>query len=165
MQLPLRPPTLSIVVPVHNETGSIEPFLARTIPVLKGLAKGFDYEIVFVDDGSTDATLAELLAARKADPRIKVVALSRNFGKDTALAAGLAHATGKGVIPMDVDLQDPPEVIPQMYARWREGFDVVNGGGLAESWRIQRDTPGYIPRFTADELRGKLAEAKRYRDM
>ena len=144
MQLPLhRPPTLSIVVPVHNETGSIEPFLARTTPVLKGLARNFDYEIVFVDDGSTDATLAELLAARKADPRIKVVALSRNFGKDTALAAGLAHATGKGVIPMDVDLQDPPEVIPEMYAHWRAGFDVVNAR------RADRSSDTWLKRTTS----------------
>ena len=85
MQLPLhRPPTLSIVVPVHNETGSIEPFLARTTPVLKGLAKNFDYEVVFVDDGSTDATLAELLEARKASPRIKVVAVSLPKLRDRA---------------------------------------------------------------------------------
>ena len=144
MQLPLhRPPTLSIVVPVHNETGSIEPFLARTTPVLKGLAKNFDYEIVVVDVGSTDATLAELLEARKASPRIKVVALSRNFGKDTALAAGLAHATGKGVIPMDVDLQDPPEVIPEMYAHWRAGFDVVNAR------RADRSSDTWLKRTTS----------------
>ncbi len=138
-----RSPTLSLVVPVHNETGSIDPFLARTVPVLTGLSKGFGYEIVFVDDGSTDATLAELLAARKANPRVKIVALSRNFGKDTALAAGLAHASGKGVIPMDVDLQDPPEVIPELYARWREGFDVVNAR------RADRSSDGWLKRTTS----------------
>jgi glycosyltransferase involved in cell wall biosynthesis len=145
-----RAPTLSLVVPVHNETGSIEPFLARAVAVLKGLGKGFDYEIVFVDDGSTDATLAELLAARKANPKIRIVALSRNFGKDTALAAGLAHSTGQAVIPIDVDLQDPPEVIPQMVERWRAGFDVVNARRAdrsADTWLKRTTSRGFYRVF------------------
>ena len=141
--MPLSRPTLSLVVPVHNETGCIDVFLARSVPVLKGLGKNFAYEIVFVDDGSTDATLAELLAARKANPRIRIVALSRNFGKDTALAAGLAHATGQAVIPIDVDLQDPPEVIPELVAKWREGFDVVNAR------RADRSSDTWMKRTTA----------------
>ncbi|MGE5500405.1 MAG: glycosyltransferase family 2 protein [Ignavibacteriales bacterium] len=131
---------LTLVVPVHNETGSIEPFLSRTVPILKGLG---DYEILFVDDGSTDATLAELVAAHKADPHVRIVALSRNFGKDTALAAGLAHATGHAVIPIDVDLQDPPEVIPEMVTKWREGFDVVNAR------RADRSSDTWLKRTTA----------------
>jgi glycosyltransferase involved in cell wall biosynthesis len=144
MPLPIRRvPTLSLVVPVHNETGSIEPFLARTVPILKGLGKAFEYEVLFVDDGSTDATLAELLAAREANPRVRIVALSRNFGKDTALAAGLAHATGHAVVPIDVDLQDPPEVIPQMVEKWREGFDVVNAR------RSDRSSDTWLKRTTA----------------
>jgi glycosyltransferase involved in cell wall biosynthesis len=141
--LPARRPTLSLVVPVHNETGSIDPFLARAVPVLTGLGKGVSYEIVFVDDGSTDATLAELLAARKANAKVKIVALSRNFGKDTALAAGLAHASGEAVIPIDVDLQDPPEVIPQLVERWRAGFDVVNAR------RADRSSDSWLKRTTS----------------
>lgn len=141
--LPVRRPTLSLVVPVHNETGSIEPFLARAVPVLTGLGKGVSYEIVFVDDGSTDATLAELLAARKANARVKIVALSRNFGKDTALAAGLAHASGDAVIPIDVDLQDPPEVIPQLVKRWKAGFEVVNAR------RADRSSDSWLKRTTS----------------
>ncbi|MGE5564661.1 MAG: glycosyltransferase family 2 protein [Parcubacteria group bacterium] len=141
MPLPVRKtPMLTLVVPVHNETGSIEPFLSRTVPILKGLG---DYEILFVDDGSTDATLAELVAAHKADPHVRIVALSRNFGKDTALAAGLAHATGHAVIPIDVDLQDPPEVIPEMVTKWREGFDVVNAR------RADRSSDTWLKRTTA----------------
>jgi len=141
MPLPVRKtPMLSLVVPVHNETGSIEPFLARTAPILKAIG---DYEILFVDDGSTDATLQELIAAHTADAHVRIVALSRNFGKDTALAAGLAHATGHAVIPIDVDLQDPPEVIPQMVEKWREGFDVVNAR------RADRSSDTWLKRTTA----------------
>jgi len=145
-----KAPTLSLVVPVHNETGSIEPFLARAIPVLKGLGKGVTYEVVFVDDGSTDATLAELLAAHKADPRVRIVSLSRNFGKDTALAAGLAHATGEAVIPIDVDLQDPPEVIPRLVEQWRAGFDVVNARRAdrsADTWLKRTTSRGFYRVF------------------
>ena len=141
MPLPVRRvPTLTLVVPVHNETGSIEPFLARTVPILKAIG---DYEVLFVDDGSTDATIGELVAAHEADPHVRIVALSRNFGKDVALAAGLAHATGHAVIPMDVDLQDPPEVIPQMVEKWREGFDVVNAR------RADRSSDTWLKRTTA----------------
>ncbi|HYG28146.1 MAG TPA: glycosyltransferase family 2 protein [Caulobacteraceae bacterium] len=143
MEIALKSPTLSLVVPVHNEVGAVGLFLARAAPVLRGLGKTFTYEIVFVDDGSTDATLAELLAARAENPRIRIVALSRNFGKDTALAAGLAHASGQAVIPIDVDLQDPPEVIPQLLAKWREGFDVVNAR------RADRSSDSWMKRATA----------------
>jgi glycosyltransferase involved in cell wall biosynthesis len=111
------------VVPVFNEAGSIEPFLARAKPVLDGLGEA--YEIVFVDDGSSDETLARLVAWRERDPAIKIVGLSRNFGKDIALTAGLDHACGAAVVAIDVDLQDPPEVIPDLVAKWREGHDVV----------------------------------------
>ncbi|MDQ3558176.1 MAG: glycosyltransferase family 2 protein [Pseudomonadota bacterium] len=139
---------LSLVVPVHDETGSVEPFLARALPVLAEVVGRFGpsltFEIVFVDDGSTDATLAELRAARSADQRVKIVVLSRNFGKDTALAAGLAYASGMAVIPIDVDLQDPPELIPSMVDRWMAGYDIVNARRVdrsADSW-TKRKTAG-----------------------
>lgn len=138
---------LSLLVPVHNETGSIEPFLERAVPVLEAIVGRFgndlDFEILFVDDGSTDGTLADLRAARGADPRIRIVALSRNFGKDTALAAGLAHASGMAVIPIDVDLQDPPELIPAMVERWLAGYDIVNAR------RRDRSADGWTKRKTA----------------
>lgn len=144
---PDRRVLLSIVVPVHNETGGIEPFLARTRPVVEAvtapLGPAATFEILFVDDGSTDATLEELQAARAADPRVRIVVLSRNFGKDVALAAGLQHAAGAAAIPMDVDLQDPPEVIPQLVERWLAGFDVVSAR------RSDRSSDSWLKRATA----------------
>jgi glycosyltransferase involved in cell wall biosynthesis len=98
---------------------------------------------VFVDDGSRDNTLGLLLAARAADPRLKVVGLARNFGKDVALSAGLAHARGRAVIPIDCDLQHPPEVIPQMIAKWRAGADMVIGV------RSRRSEEGLLRRTSA----------------
>lgn len=139
---------LSLIVPVHNEVGGITPFLDRARPVLEQVTRPFgpgaSFEILFVNDGSTDATLDELRAARAEDGRIRIVSLSRNFGKDVALAAGLEHAAGLAVIPIDVDLQDPPEVIPQMVERWLAGFDVVTArrsDRASDSW-LKRTTAG-----------------------
>jgi glycosyltransferase involved in cell wall biosynthesis len=132
------PPTLSIVAPAYNEERNIPAFLAAMIPVLEGIGETF--EIVFVDDGSRDGTLGLLAAASSQDPRVKVVALARNFGKDIALSAGIAHATGRAVIPIDCDLQHPPELIPQFVAKWREGFDMVIGV------RSKRDEDGWLRR-------------------
>lgn len=144
---PPSPPVLSLVVPVHNEAEGIVPFLERARPVMDRAAarcgEGMDYEILFVDDGSTDQTLPALLWARQQDPRIRVLVLSRNFGKDTALAAGLKHAAGLAVIPIDVDLQDPPEVILQLVEHWLAGYDVVN------AVRSDRSTDDWAKRQTA----------------
>jgi glycosyltransferase involved in cell wall biosynthesis len=123
MRLVKPQPRLSIVVPFYNETPNIEPFFARLIPVLE--ATGLAWEVVCVNDGSRDDTFDRLAALNAHDPRIKVLGLSRNFGKERALSAGLAYAQGEAVIPMDADLQHPPEVIPTLLAKWREGFDVV----------------------------------------
>lgn len=114
---------LSIVVPMHNESAGIDAFFAR----FEALFATFplNYEIICVNDGSRDDTLARLLAHNQRDPRIKVIDLSRNFGKETALTAGLDHCRGATVVPIDADLQDPPELIPEMLAKWREGYDVV----------------------------------------
>jgi glycosyltransferase involved in cell wall biosynthesis len=136
---PPSPPTLSIVAPAYNEERNIPAFLAAIVPVLEGIGETF--EIVFVDDGSRDGTLGLLAAASSQDPRIKVVALARNFGKDIALSAGIAHATGRAVIPIDCDLQHPPELIPQFVAKWREGFDMVIGV------RNKRDEDGRVRRM------------------
>jgi len=121
--LRLSPPRLSIVVPCYNEQENLDRFFERLIPVLEGC--GLTWEVVCINDGSRDDTLAALGGWNKKEPRIKVLGLSRNFGKECALSAGLSHASGQAVIPMDADLQHPPEVIPEMLAKWREGFDVV----------------------------------------
>jgi glycosyltransferase involved in cell wall biosynthesis len=131
-------PTLSIVAPAYNEEANIPAFLAAVVPVLEAIGESF--EIVFVDDGSRDGTLGMLAAAASQDARVKVVSLARNFGKDVALSAGLAHATGQAVIPIDCDLQHPPELIPQFVAKWREGYDMVLGV------RSNRDEEGWLRR-------------------
>ncbi len=116
-------PELSVVAPMYNEEDNIEAFFAALMPVLEGL--GLSYEVVCIDDGSTDSTLEKLLAVRAMEDRVKVVSLSRNFGKDMALSAGLDYASGDAVVPIDTDLQDPPELIAEMIATWRQGYDVV----------------------------------------
>ncbi len=113
------------MIPVFNEAANITPLLARLTPVLDRLTP--DWEVVFVDDGSADETLARLRAARLAEARIGLVSFSRNFGKEVAIAAGLDHARGDAVVIMDADLQHPPEVIEQFVARWREGHVMVYG--------------------------------------
>ncbi|MGI9464676.1 MAG: glycosyltransferase family 2 protein [Aestuariivirgaceae bacterium] len=114
---------LSAVVPMYNEEGGIDMFFERLEPVLDAITE--DYEIICIDDGSSDATMDELLEQRGRNPRIKIINLSRNFGKDVALSAGLDHATGQAVVPLDADLQDPPELIAEMMEKWREGYEVV----------------------------------------
>jgi glycosyltransferase involved in cell wall biosynthesis len=112
---------LSVVAPVYNELATIEQFYYRVCSALAGLR----FEIVLVDDGSTDGSEAELDKLASTDPRVRVVHLSRNFGHQTALTAGLDHARGNAVVMLDADLQDPPELIPQMLDHWRAGCDVV----------------------------------------
>jgi polyisoprenyl-phosphate glycosyltransferase len=114
---------LSVVIPLHNEAANLDQLFARLLPVLDRL--NLSYEVVCVDDGSTDSSVARLLEFRERIPAIKLVSLSRNFGKDVALSAGFDYTRGAAVVPIDADLQDPPELIEQMIARWRDGFDVV----------------------------------------
>jgi len=116
---------LSIVVPVFNEKDSIEVFVRKILPILESV--NVCYEIIFVDDGSTDNTSAVVLKVAKLDPQVRLIRLTRNFGKEAALTAGLDAATGAAVIPIDVDLQDPPELIPQFVELWEKGYDVVYG--------------------------------------
>ena len=125
-------PLLSLVVPVFDEEESIDIFL-DTVPALMERDR-LRFEIVFVNDGSRDDTLAHLLDCSMRDRRIKVVNLSRNFGKEAALTAGIDHANGDILIPMDIDLQDPPELIGPFIERWREGYDVVYGVRTQRPW-------------------------------
>jgi dolichol-phosphate mannosyltransferase len=112
---------LSVVAPVYNEEATIEEFYARVCTALAGLS----FELVLVDDGSSDSSPEVLERLASGDPRVRVVFLSRNFGHQTALTAGLDHARGDAVVMLDADLQDPPELITTMLERWRAGCDVV----------------------------------------
>jgi len=116
---------LSVVIPCHDEAAVIEATHRRLIDVLP--ATGMEFEIVYVDDGSRDDTPALLARIAARDPRARVIELSRNFGQQAAMSAGLAAARGDAVVITDADLQDPPEVIPEMVRRWREGVDVAYG--------------------------------------
>ncbi|PTQ13457.1 glycosyltransferase [Sphingomonas oleivorans] len=140
--------TLSLIVPVKNEEAAIGPFVSRVSAVLDALRApdggGESWEILFIDDGSQDATLAAICAANARDARVRGLSLSRNFGKEAALSAGLDHVRGRTVVPIDVDLQDPPEVIGDMLAKWREGYEVVYGV------RRNRMTDSLPKRLTAD---------------
>lgn len=114
---------LSAVLPVFNERESLPALHRRLSDAL--LATGYRYEVVYVDDGSTDGSLDVLLGLRAQDPKVRVIELSRNFGHQVALGAGLDHAVGRAVLTLDADLQHPPEVINELLARWAEGNDIV----------------------------------------
>jgi glycosyltransferase involved in cell wall biosynthesis len=132
---------LSIVVPVLNEERGIAPLAARLQPVLESI--GLDWETVFVDDGSTDGTLAAIRALNRADARYKAIALSRNFGKEIAIAAGMRYARGDLVVLLDADLQHPPEVIREFVSYWRQGYEIVYGQ------RIDRGADSVAHRWAA----------------
>jgi polyisoprenyl-phosphate glycosyltransferase len=119
------PPELSVVVPLFNEEGNVAPLLERIIGIVSALAEKPSYEIVLVNDGSRDGTLAAIRAQMRYRPHIVLVNLSRNFGHQIAATAGLDVAQGQAVVLMDGDLQDPPELIAEFLARWRAGYDVV----------------------------------------
>lgn len=114
---------ISIVVPIYNEEDCL-PILRRRLTEASPLWKE-DFEVILVDDGSSDGSYAAMAAIAAADPRFKVVRLSRNFGHQGAISAGIAHATGDVVAVMDGDLQDPPEALPRFLEKWREGYEVV----------------------------------------
>ena len=116
-----EPELLSVVAPMYEEEATVDPFTERVATALQGI----NYELILVNDGSKDGTRDAMAAAATRDPRVKVVSLARNFGHQPALTAGLEHARGDVVVMLDGDLQDPPEVIPEMVERWKEGVDVV----------------------------------------
>lgn len=132
---------ISLVVPLYNEEQAVDGFYraARQEPLLRN----HTVEIVFINDGSTDRTAERVHALAMADSDVMLINFSRNFGKEAALFAGLEYATGDAVVPMDVDLQDPIEVIPQLLDQWQNGADVV----LAK--RRNRASDGYLKRHTA----------------
>jgi glycosyltransferase involved in cell wall biosynthesis len=140
--MPVARPALSVVVPAYNEEAVLGAFHRRLAASLDRL--GEPAEILFVNDGSRDGTLSVLESLRAADPRVAVLDLSRNFGKEVALTAGLHHARGDAVIAIDADLQDPPEMIPRLVAVWRE-----RGADIVYAQRVARAGEGPLKRGTA----------------
>lgn len=138
--LPGRPaPVLSVVVPMHGEAKNLDALFGRLVPALAAITP--EFEVVCVDDGSRDDTLERLKAWHAREPRVRAIGLSRNFGKEPAIAAGLRYARGAAVVIMDADLQHPPEVIADFVAKWREGYLMVYGV------RRDRQTDGALRRF------------------
>ena len=139
--------SISIIVPVFNEAEAIPHFAKNMIPVIETvsdlLGPQGEVELLFIDDGSSDATVAQVFSLKNFPARVHLVKLSRNFGKDNALAAGLAMAKGDAVVPMDVDLQDPPEILPKMVAAWLKGAKVVN------ALRSDRSSDSWFKRTSA----------------
>jgi dolichol-phosphate mannosyltransferase len=119
--------TVSVVAPVHCEEQVLDAFYARVTETFRALEPAVELELLFVDDGSSDRSLEILLSLRARDPRVKVIHLSRNFGHQIAVTAGVDHARGDAVVLIDADLQDPPELIAEMLRKWREGYQVVYG--------------------------------------
>jgi len=175
-------PRLCVVAPVYNEAECLREFQRRLAAAMDALG---EWRVVYVDDGSVDGSPALLQEMRRHDPRIAIVRLSRNFGKEIATTAGLDHAWGDAVIVIDADLQDPPEVIPALVHRWEEGFDVVYAqrrSRAAESmlkrataslfYRLMQDLGNvHLPRDTGDfrllswrvvEALGRMRECHRF---
>lgn len=126
MNTAIKPrPVISAIIPAHNESHGIETTVKQVAEILTRCVNN-DWEIIVVDDGSSDSTYQQICALSKLDARIKGLALSRNFGKEGALLAGLAHATGAAVITLDADRQHPPSFIPEMIAKWQAGADIVH---------------------------------------
>ena len=140
----LAPRSVTLIVPVYNEEDSIQGFLDTLRPILAGVGPRIRFEILFVNDGSRDGTERLILAAAEGRKDVGLINLSRNFGKEAALFAGLHHAVGDAVIPLDVDLQDPPSVIPDMIERWLAGAKVVNAR------RARRDGDSRLKSLTAN---------------
>lgn len=142
MSRPVKP-LVTIVAPFYNEGDGVEYFVQAICPILKQVSNA-TFEVVCVDDGSYDETLPKLIAVAQADKRFRVIELARNFGKEAALSAGLDNARGDAVIPIDADLQDPPNLIPTMIEKWQDGADVV----LA--LRADRSSDSFLKRKTAE---------------
>jgi dolichol-phosphate mannosyltransferase len=132
-------PSISVIIPVFNEEKNITPLLKRLIPIVKN----YPYEIIFVNDGSTDKTEELIKNEAKKNKNIKLITFARNFGHQMALTCGYQYASGRVVISMDADLQDPPEVIDQMIDKWQKGAKIVYGK------RNQREGEGWFKKITA----------------
>lgn len=132
---------ISVVVPCYNEEKTINIFYEKTVPVLE--RTGYEFELIFVDDGSADKSLQVLKALALKDSRVKVLSFSRNFGQQSAIICGYEYSLGDAVIETDCDLQDPPEVMLEMVKKWEEGYQVVHGR------RIERKGESFFKKATA----------------
>ena len=151
--------TLSIVVPIFNESDNIYAFYEKITKVLNELSE--PYEIVFINDGSKDNSLDLLVELHEKDKKVKVINLSRNFGKEIAMTAGMDYSSGEAVIPIDADLQDPPEVIVSLFHKWREGYDVVY------ATRSSREGETWLKKWTSKmfyKIMGSLTKIEVPRD-
>ncbi len=154
-------PLLSVVVPIYFEEETIIEFYRRTKHVMTGLEPKLGHELIFVNDGSTDRSIELLLNLSQQDAAVRVLDFSRNFGHQLAITAGIDHASGDVVVVIDGDLQDPPEVIPEMVAKWEEGYKVVYG------IRNSRKGENILKLFTAGlfyRILNKLSDLKLPRD-
>jgi len=142
IQIRNKKPSISIVAPVFNEEENIEEFFLRVKKVLDKETK--TWEIIFVDDGSSDKSIEILAQLNENDGKVKIISLSRNFGKELAMTAGLDFADNDVIVPIDSDLQDPPELIPEMVELWKKGFDIV----LAV--RSKRNNESWVKQKTAE---------------
>lgn len=131
---------ITIICPVFNEEECIPIFYSRLQNVLATLRNRYDFELFFVNNRSVDKTLDTLLSLREKDPALNIITMSRNFGYQASLLAGMKHASGDGVLAIDVDCEDPPELIPKFLAVWEEGYDIVHGirGDRPEWWIIKK---------------------------
>jgi len=145
---------ISVVAPAYNEEDVVRIFYERVSSIMQKI-EGYDYEIVIVNDGSKDDTYNIIREICQIDKRVKLINLSRNFGHEIALTAGIDHASGDAVILMDIDLQDPPEIIPAMILKYEEGYDVVNAR------RISRDGETFMKKLTAKMFYRVIAKANK----
>ncbi len=149
---------ISVVAPMYNESGTVEEYCRVTRQALEALADRYNYEIILVNDGSADTTLTEMLSEQKRDPQhIAVISLTRNFGLEGAVQAGLQYARGDAVVVMDADLQDPPGLICEMVKQWENGADVVHGvrANRKSDTVFKRSTANLYYRVLSD-LAGKI---------
>ena len=145
---------ISLIVPIYNESAVIDEFYRRASDALEAI-EGMDYEIVFIDDGSRDDSYQQLAALAEQDSRIRVLKFSRNFGHQIAITAGLDYTTGDCIAIIDADLQDPPEVVAEMVAKWHEGYDVIYGK------REEREGETFVKLVTAKVFYRLLAKMVR----
>ena len=134
---------LSVVVSVYNEEPGLREFYEETGKILKTLPKPWDYELLFINDGSADGSLAVLRELAATDPKVKIVNFSRNFGHEAAMIAGIDYAAGDGIVCMDADLQHPPECIPEILKKLEEGYQVIN------MVRTRNKTAGFLKNVTS----------------